>query len=543
MFRPSQTRSPKFTSTTRATTAERLTLGAIVFLFAVLILPAATTADEALHGTGSQPRASPSRGPANHASRVRSQAAGLAGAKLDANGWPIFARQYNTRVIYISSSTGNDSNTGLSPEMAVATIAKGQSFLRNGYPDHLLLKAGDTFVGQSFGYVRVSGRSATAPMVIGTYGTGAAPIVETLTTGDAIGIGSLGGSGRGGDFLVVEGINFYAYERDPGNPAYKGPATNSFGTRFLNPVTELMIVGCQFRYYTTDVVIDASSTGPSSTVTLYRNVVTDAWGTDQHSQGVYMAGIAKPVIEQNIFDHNGWNASIPGASATIFNHNLYLQYTDGPVVFVGNISANSATDGVMARSGGTITSNLFIHDAMGPIVGITPGAESAAPLLTSASISGNIILQVTDIPASPSSLPRGQGVVVSNARGSGVQITDNIIANPDPSSSTVNQAGIRLDEYTKEINATNNVIYGFYRAVVDTGSANITSSNAINVADYNNPEVSIASYNASLGGAANVSAFLIEARKQSKSLWRVEYSAREVIEYIHGGFSVGEYPR
>jgi len=461
----------------------------------------------------------------------------VTGAQLDSNGWPIFAARYNTRLIYVSSSTGNDNNTGLSPQMPLATIAKGEALLRNGYPDHLLLKAGDTFVNQTFGYIRVHGQSASAPMVIGTYGAGPAPVVETPNTRDAIGIGSLGGSGRGGDFLIIEGVNFYAYQRDPSNPAYAGPATAEFGTRFLNPITDLTIVGCNFNFYTTNIVIDASSTGPSSTVTLYRNVVTNAWSADQHSQGVYIAGVANPIIEQNVFDHNGWNASIPGAHATIFNHNLYLQYTNGLVYFSRNISANSATDGVMVRSGGTVTHNLFVHNAMGPIFGTRPGSEPSAPILTSAIVSDNVILQSTDVPASPFPLPRSQGIVVSNARGPGVQINNNIIAQPDPSSSTVNQVGIRLDRYTSRLKVTNNLIFGFAHPIIDTGDDNVVSPNVIDAHGYANANVSIGTYNSSLGGDPTVSAFLVEADRQSKNNWRVQYTAADVIKYVRAGFT------
>ena len=75
----------------------------------------------------------------------------VAGFAIGANGLPIIAPQSNSRVIYVSSSTGSDSNTGLSPNSPLKTIAAGEALLRNGYPDQLLLKAGDTFVNQSFG--------------------------------------------------------------------------------------------------------------------------------------------------------------------------------------------------------------------------------------------------------------------------------------------------------------------------------------------------------------------------------------------------------
>ena len=95
----------------------------------------------------------------------------VAGFTLDANGWPIITPPASAHIIYVSSSTGNDNNDGLTPATAKATIAGGEALLRNGQPDELLLKAGDTFVNQSFGYLHVSGQSMTAPMVFGTYGT------------------------------------------------------------------------------------------------------------------------------------------------------------------------------------------------------------------------------------------------------------------------------------------------------------------------------------------------------------------------------------
>ena len=101
------------------------------------------------------------------------------GTGLDANGFTTFTPSADTRIIYVSSSTGNDANNGLSANSAVATIAEGLSLIRNGSADQLLLKAGDTFVNQSFGYLDISGRSATEPIVISSYGSGPRPIIET----------------------------------------------------------------------------------------------------------------------------------------------------------------------------------------------------------------------------------------------------------------------------------------------------------------------------------------------------------------------------
>lgn len=463
---------------------------------------------------------------------------GLEALHLDANGWPTVPSSFDSRTIYVSSSTGEDSNLGRTPEMPVATIAAGLARLRNGYPDHLLLKAGDIFVNQAFGNLKVSGRSVSAPMVFGSYGTGPAPVVETNPEiNHGIAIGSL--PKQGGNFVIIEGIDFYSYTRDPHNAAYAGPGTSDLGTFFVNPNTSVTLVGNKFSYYTSGVIFNSGSgNATSSNVTLYRNIVVDSWSATSHSQGLYVSGVGNLVIEQNLFDHNGWNESIPGAEATIFNRNVYLQSNNGAVTFVDNISANSSSEGLQARSGGTISGNLFLANSAGIYIGENPGTSSApVSTLTSTVANGNVILGSTNIRSSSGLLPRGQGINIFNSSGPGVQVTGNIIANP--TGPPVNQTGIFLNSNVTGISATGNIIYGVAHPIADSGTGNTTSPNAINLTGYVNPSVSAGSYNASLGNIGSLAAFLTEARKQSKDNWRTQYTAKAVINYIRAGFGVG----
>ena len=381
----------------------------------------------------------------------------VAGFTLDANGWPIITPPASAHIIYVSSSTGNDNNDGLTPATAKATIAGGEALLRNGQPDELLLKAGDTFVNQSFGYLHVSGQSMTAPMVFGTYGSGPAPIVETPANG-GIAIGNSGGGG--GNFIVVEGINFYAYTRDPSNPAYAGPNTTESGAAFFG-TANVLLVGNKFSFFTDDIVFtpNGSVIDPSSSLTLYRNVITNSWSTTEHSQGLYAAGAGTLDIEQNIFDHNGWNASIPGAEANIFNRNVYFSALNAPVTFIGNVSANSSSEGAQFRSGGTITNNLFVADSLGFSIGSNPaGSGEASPTITSSVATGNVILNSNDIQSAEGSLLRSSGIGVTNASGAGVQVTNNIIADPVNSHGT----GICIDSNVSGVNTSNNIIYNYF---------------------------------------------------------------------------------
>ena len=56
------------------------------------------------------------------------------------------------------------------------------------------------------------------------------------------------------------------------------------------------------------------------------------------------------------------------------------QSNNGPVTFIGNISANSSSEGAQFRSGGTIIDNLFVADSLGFSVGDNPaGSRRTVP--------------------------------------------------------------------------------------------------------------------------------------------------------------------
>ena len=87
---------------------------------------------------------------------------------LNPSGWTTVTPSPNSNVIYVSSSSGDNSNTGLSPSSPVQTIGKGESLLRSGFGDELLLKRGDVW-HSSFGRWIKSGflinsRFSSAPM-------------------------------------------------------------------------------------------------------------------------------------------------------------------------------------------------------------------------------------------------------------------------------------------------------------------------------------------------------------------------------------------
>src|SRR4051812_40417524 len=112
-----------------------------------------------------------------------------------------------TITIHVSSNAGVDGQDGRSPEQAVKTIRRGQALLRNGRPDRLLLKRGDTFE-ETFGNWNKSGASPDEPLVIGAYGEGPRPKVVARET-----VFNLYGKQPLLHDLVISGIHFAAAGR------------------------------------------------------------------------------------------------------------------------------------------------------------------------------------------------------------------------------------------------------------------------------------------------------------------------------------------
>jgi hypothetical protein len=342
------------------------------------------------------------------------------GPHLDANGWTVFTPSADTRIIYVSNSGGKDSNTGRTPNMAVKTIAKGISLLRSGHPDWLLLKKGDVWTGEVFGYSKMAGRSAAEPMLVSSYGAGSRPLLKTDDSRDGIAIGSL--RAPSGDFLAVIGIEFYAYTRDPQNPSHTGPNTAQNGTRFLAPVTWVLIEGCKFTYYSVGIDFDVTSTSGLSLVTIRRNVVADDWDSKAHSQGMYAAGISNLVVEDNVFDHNGWNGSVVGAGDTVYNHNAYIKENITNFVAHNNIFANAASHGLQARSGGDVTDNLFLYNPLGMEFGLVNGSPMT-PGGVKGTISSNVFEGGRDIAGNR----RGMPLEIGNTKPGGNTTVDHNI--------------------------------------------------------------------------------------------------------------------
>jgi hypothetical protein len=447
------------------------------------------------------------------------------GSKLDVDGWTILTRSADTHVIYVSNSAGSDKNNGLSQSSPVKTIAKGLSRLRNGYPDWLLLKKGDIWTNEEFGILPVHGRSPVEPLVISSYGTGARPLIQTAgnLSGEAIGTQR---NNANGDFVALIGLDFYAYTRDPSNPSFSlsGLHQQQIGFGFLNKINWFLMEDCKFSFYNGNAISypNVSTGGMSNNVILRRNVIVDSYNPQIHSQGLYVDNIINLVLEENLFDHNGWNSMVSGAGANVFNHNIYINATSGQAILKGNIIARAASNGYQLRAGGVVEDNLLVAN---PIAGFVAGAKSL--------VRNNVVMEGSDIDISN---PRGWGLQVVS--GDGSLLEGNVIAHvtsADPPGSII------IESHSTNTIVKNNIEYLWGPgppSIMDKGTATVVSGNQDNLmaSSYPDPNRSLASYHATLGGAPTTDAFLVEARKQGKDNWRTAYTAKAVNAYIRAGF-------
>lgn len=462
----------------------------------------------------------------------------------DNDGWTVLTPSVDSRVIYVSTS-GSDSNSGLSSASPVQTFAKAMTLVRTGYPDWVLFKRGDSWTGQDT-RVKKCGRSASEPMVFGAYGTGARPILN----GD--GPNSYTSTNPGGfvfQFLVFVGIHF------------KKTASDQSAISIKCAFDSVLIEGCKFEGLSTGLNIDSSGSG--SNLTVRRNVCIDI-----DAQGFFIVGCDYMLIEENILDYNGWGSGGYGGDgnpgSTIFKHNMYLRNQTNLTVR-NNITSRASYMGIKI-AGDAVNSCTDINISGNLIYsgGLSMSAGSGAAGIDTfrfnrCAVSDNIFTatgrEFTGTSGGTSSLAvydtNGQEIVYDN----NYFVHNNLVGT---GGEMFNWGGV-----DRHLNVTveNSIVYNwdlgsglavaprdyfeFYNEVYREypGAPGITNfqllNNQINqsASTYLDPTRTVGKYYASIGGTDDAVAFVVACRSQEKGNWNTAYTATEVNAYIREGFS------
>jgi hypothetical protein len=507
-------------------------------------------------------------GPLGHAARVAVE--GLEtrthlSVSKDAAGFTVVTPETGSRVIYVSA-TGNDSNAGTSSSNPIRSISKGVGMLRSGTGDQLLLKAGDTFSG-TLGFFSKSGKSASEPLVIGTYGTGARPVVNTGSS-YAFSVGTKTGVNN----VVVQGIKFVS----------NGTAVAD-GISIFGKADNLLFENIEVTKYVNNISLQKFF-GPVTNITIRRSAITDAFSrAGRNSEGLFAEAVSNLTLEENVFDHNGWGN---GAPQTVFNHNVYIRSTSSGFVARGNVFSNASSHGLQARAGGIVENNLFLNNAIGLSFGLVNGSP-----ITPGGVSGRVTNNVFVGTRNIGSLVRGVGLEVGNIKPGGTAISGNVFANGNPTAKlpAIQLAvGSNVENMSQavginDLTLSNNIVYSWSMGLwVVAGQAPGTGPKALNNLNViNNHFQKIATpisilrgspagnysgnfytnlvYNKyySNSGGSNVQvnytdpsrtpgkmvggtndSYVLAARSLSKSNWKTNLTATSVVNYMKSGFAV-----
>lgn len=272
-----------------------------------------------------------------------------------------------SRLIFVSSSLGNDNNDGRSPSRPVKTIEHGLSLIRNYSADWLLLRRGDVFMGGV--HWNKNGRSPSEPVVL--LGWGQNPQRPIVYAGQHDHDYGFNISALKRVNVSVVGIHFLAPPQ----------GTTVDGIRLINDNgSDILFEDCIVQGFRNGINIR-----DGYRVTIRGCIIIDnAAVFGGHGQGLYCDGTEDLLVEYNVFDRNGWRPGV--LERKMFNHNIYLRGTNEirqgkqrrlvrPVVRY-NICSNGSSWGITASSdvpGGVIRPviehNLLFKNANGFVHG------------------------------------------------------------------------------------------------------------------------------------------------------------------------------
>jgi hypothetical protein len=350
--------------------------------------------------------------------------------------------------------------------------------LRSGAPDWVLLRMGDTWVGQALETAFTGGIggntdnfgkrgfSEQEPMVISAYdedvpvtspnlpsGMRARPIIEVPSATAAYaamqGAGHYAefanragiqpqGAGGAGDYLVIMGIDFYAAQRNPTDPAYvlEANVADNTAVNIRGGQVGILIEDSRARWFWNGFIFTNGGAGSTADVNVRRNQVDHCWGTlpaENHTIGmaiddiVAVGGAISPGFnfEENVGDLCGWFGA-NFAFGDDLSRNFYIQWNSVFGNRRGNTSTRSGSEDFQFRSGGIITDNFTFEGSYGFDVGHPEGF----PALTSSTVVTNNVIQA---PVSP----EGKSPVGINFyNNDNISPTGNIIYNADMTIST-----------------------------------------------------------------------------------------------------------
>ena len=478
----------------------------------------------------------------------------------DASGWSIIIPSEDSRLIYVSSSGGDDATAEFYAPRDIddieepgvikpyKTIEAAYLNVREGYPDWILLHRGDVWEVHEQIQLK-TGRSVSERSVMTSYG---ASDQRPMIKSDAEETFRIWSERA---FIAITGIRFYAYKRDPESADFSGwgQAAESTGIRVYSPkdtvLGTILVEGNDFNYFSKGISINGG--GDVLDVVIRRNTIRNSYSEDHHSQGIY-AFRASVLLEENIFDHNGWYKPQVDAGndkdqgqATMFNHNTYFSDSFNSK-FIRNIflrsssiqnkwTANSESD---SNVDSIKAHDLWMEDNLyvGGEVGISAGGNTdydTGPRWKNITIINNVMLAIgRDQPTN-----RTLGWNIDATDWDGGLICGNYLLHSDNPQVT-NLSGIRLSGHSNDVTITKNTIHGLIaqNAGSKTGAISLDAEAKENITISEN-NIQLVDSNMRILVADQLNSVVFEGNKYFSSLDNTEWFSSLGVNYDIQGWN------
>ncbi|MGD0462180.1 MAG: hypothetical protein ABSB74_06805 [Tepidisphaeraceae bacterium] len=186
-------------------------------------------------------------------------------------------------------------------------------------------------------------------------------------------------------YVIVDGIDFYADQRDPASPTYdKGYAGEVVAFQVLDqngqwgaPSDHILIEDNRFRFFHTAINIETGPTYAINTVIIRRNVIAYNYGA---FAGAYDYHIHDMLCDGNVLVNNGWNVTAaPKSDPMGREHDWYTgvnpktETNDPQHRYVNTVFATADSEGLEGNSGGLCDTDLFLANPIAGYVAVYQG--------------------------------------------------------------------------------------------------------------------------------------------------------------------------
>lgn len=540
---------------------------------------------------------------------------------MDYSGWTDFTPSTDTRIMYVSEDGDNASasfylagdaaigSNPFNPSGAIktfATYAAAAEHVRDSFPDWILFKRGGKFKAK----IRPkSGRSQHEFSLIGAYGaTGSLPVVSPEdNTSNVLSVAARRKEKRL-HYTAITAIDFYAESRDPSSPNYTGPEGSSgfnivsFGSGDdSGDIKHFLLEGCKFRFFDNNVINVLGDEAKAFEIVIRRCEFSNNYSDGEgHCQGLYAYNVDGLLLEENIFDHNGWLNQYPTTPgpATMFNHNTYLVECR-KVKFENNIFLRSSSihnkfalyDVGAKTTDVALIDNIYVDGEIGASFGydIEKYGEGG---FQNVSVNGNIFTEIGRSEPTDRALGWGFGFkglhkgemkenyMLFNNLGitnvwaysitgdvKDVEISNNVVYDIYGTALILstekgkneninvhnnifhdkrNKNGIVRAYDLQGISLSNNVYYSlkeeplsYLKESYTLADWNSVTGDNSSLSNYSFPDTTrcIETYQAYIGAEASIDAFIEACKAQNRYSWNENYTAEKVGNWIKAGFA------